>query len=88
MRSKIASKIISETPPEVRETVRRMSDELVRRHKEVEAVILTDEELRQVIWDAKVAKWNRERNREYWAEQEREVKGKNVDSHRSLNYKV
>lgn len=55
-----------------------MSDELVRRHKEVEATELTEEELRQVIWDAKVAKWNRERNREYWAEQERKKGRANV----------
>lgn len=74
MRSATAAKILSETPPKVRETVRGISDELVRRHKEVEVTELTEEETRQVIWDAKVAKWNRERNAEYWEQKEKEVK--------------
>ena len=62
MRSKVAQKIIDETPPEVRETVRRMSDELIRRHKEIEAIELSEEEMKAIIWSAKVGKWNQIRN--------------------------
>lgn len=45
------------------------------RQQEIEAIVLTDEEVRYAIWSAKVTKWNRERNADYWADKEREKKG-------------
>lgn len=44
--------------------------ELQLRHAEIEAIELTEEEVREALWTAKVVKWNRERNREYWRELE------------------
>lgn len=72
----LRAKILSETPPELREKVRAMSDELVRRYKEIEAIELSEEEIKAAIYQAKVAKWNVERNAEYWRQKEAEVKGK------------
>lgn len=40
--------------------------ELQRRHTEIESVVLTDDEIKKAIWQAKIVKWNRERNKEYW----------------------
>ncbi len=70
MRSRISQKIIDETAPEVRGSVMRMSDELVRRHQEIESIVLTEEEISYALWSAKVGKWNQIRNEDYWKEQE------------------
>ena len=45
--------------------------ELKIRQKEIEETELTEEEIKYALWSAKCQKWNRERNAEYWAEQER-----------------
>ena len=45
--------------------------ELQIRQKEIEETELTPEEIKYALWSAKCQKWNRERNAEYWAEQER-----------------
>lgn len=66
MRSESVKKILSETPAEVKEVVKKHGEELVRRHREIEATDLTDEEIRRAIWSAKIQKWNRERNADYW----------------------
>lgn len=71
MRSESVKKILSETPPEVKEFVKKQCEELVRRHREIEATDLTDEEIRRAIWSAKITKWNKERNREYWEKLEK-----------------
>lgn len=44
------------------------------RSEEIEKVELTPEELSLVIWQAKYAKYNREKNREYWESLERKKK--------------
>jgi len=45
--------------------------ELELRAIEIEDVQLTPEEIKYALWSAKCQKWNRERNKDYWAEQER-----------------
>lgn len=40
--------------------------ELQLRAAEIEAIELTEEEVREALWTAKVVKWNHERNKEYW----------------------
>jgi hypothetical protein len=45
--------------------------ELELRAIEIEETELTPEEIKYALWSAKCQKWNRERNAEYWAEQER-----------------
>ena len=49
------------------------------RSEEIEKVELTPEELSLVIWQAKYVKWNKERFRDYWNEQEGKVKTKKDD---------
>jgi hypothetical protein len=46
------------------------------RSQEIESIVLTAEEKEKAIYEAKVAKWFRERNAEYWEEKEREAKKK------------
>lgn len=41
------------------------------RSDEIAAIELTPEEIQEAIRNAKIAKWNRERNAEYWDELER-----------------
>lgn len=69
-RSKIASKILSETSPETREKVKKYGDKVMSRKAEIEAIQLTDEEIRRAILNAKIQKWNEERTAEYWKELE------------------
>lgn len=40
--------------------------ELQRRHAEIEAIVLTEDEIKAALWTAKIVKWNKERNKEYW----------------------
>lgn len=40
------------------------------RSDEIAAIELTPEEIEEAIRNAKIAKWNRERNAEYWSELE------------------
>lgn len=47
-----------------------ISEELDRRHSEIEGIELSQEEKEKAIWNYKIWKWNRERNAEYWNEQE------------------
>lgn len=46
-----------------------MIPELERRRLEIESVNLTEEEIRIVIYSAKVRKYNEEKHREYWQRQ-------------------
>lgn len=52
--------------------------ELQLRHAEIEAVVLTEDEIKAALWTAKVLKWNRERNKEYW---------ENLENSKSCNAK-
>lgn len=45
---------------------------LIDRAKEIEQIILSDEEREKAIWEAKVRKWFEERSREYWQELEKQ----------------
>lgn len=46
--------------------------EIQLRRAEIESVELSEEEVREALWTAKVVKWQRERNREYWKKLETE----------------
>lgn len=65
-RSRITSKLLSETSPETKEKVKRYGAEVMRRKEEIEAIELTEEEMEQAILNAKIHKWSEEKNREYW----------------------
>ena len=80
MRSEIAKKIISETPPEVKEKVKKYADEVVRRHQEVEAIELTDEEKEDALFEGRKAKYFRLKNADKWPEEVEKVKTKSVVS--------
>lgn len=41
------------------------------RTKEIEAIQLTDDEIKQAIFQAKLAKWFKARNAKYWEEREK-----------------
>lgn len=59
MISEIAKKILSETPQEVREEVRKYGDEIVRRNAEIEATELDEQETRYALWVGKQIKWRK-----------------------------
>lgn len=46
--------------------LRVLMTELQLRQQEIEATPLTDEEIKRAIWSAKIQKWSRERNKDYW----------------------
>lgn len=62
MRSEIANKILSETPQEVRDNVRKYGDEIARREAEIEATELDEEETRYALWIGKSIKWRKSQN--------------------------
>lgn len=41
-----------------------------QRRKEIESIELSEEEMKVIIWSAKIKKWNEEKNKEYWQELE------------------
>ena len=47
-----------------------MNPSIQQRRKEIEAIELSEEEISYALWSAKVGKWNRLRNEDYWMEQE------------------
>jgi hypothetical protein len=49
------------------------------RSEEIAAIELTPEEIVEAIMNAKISKWNRERNAEYWNELEKKKPEKNND---------
>jgi dephospho-CoA kinase len=61
MRSEIARKILEETPPGTRAKMRDYGDIITTE--------LTDEELREAIFEAKLKKWFHNKHRPYWEKQ-------------------
>lgn len=51
---------------------------LQKRHREIEDTNLSKEEETKALCEAKIKKWNEERNREYWKGKEKERKSKSV----------
>ena len=41
------------------------------RSEEINSISLTEEEIELALWQAKFVKWNRERFKDYWNEQEK-----------------
>lgn len=44
--------------------------EVEQRDREIDLIELSEEELWQAIWGAKIGKWNHLRNAEYWSDLE------------------
>lgn len=79
MRSEIAKKILSETPQEVKDTVRAYGNEVVQaRVNEILEIAknLNEEEKQEAAWDYAQRKWNQQRNREYYEAKAAEKTGK------------
>ena len=51
-----------------------MNPSIQQRRKEIESIVLTEEEISYALWSAKVSKWNQLRNEDYWNEKENESK--------------
>jgi hypothetical protein len=54
------------------------------RSQEIESIVLTPEEKEKAIYEAKVAKWFRERNAEYWANLEKQKPKKDEKSNNRI----
>jgi hypothetical protein len=57
------------------------------RSQEIESIVLTPEEKDKAIYEAKIAKWFRERNAEYWENIEKQKPNKSCTANVVKNQK-
>lgn len=51
-------------------------EEVEKRLKEISETVLTDSEKEEALHEWRIRKWRKERHKEYWSKQEKEIKTK------------